>query len=879
MLKLFFTSEQKMAETPMYSQYLRLKKQYNDCILLFRLGDFYEAFEEDAKTISRVLGITLTGRGKGENRIPMAGIPHHALKQYLPKLVKQSYKVALADQLEPAVSGKLVKRDVVKVFTAGTLVDESMLLEHENNYLAAISFAKKTRTWGLAFCDISTGEFKVNQYSDATEDRLPRELIEELFRIRPAELLLSRKSHEEIRSEVSKFTLQLQEHSDFEYLKNERLLLESFGVKTLKPFGIEKLRSAVISAGVLYQYLLDTQKSSLEHITKIEQLFDKQYLSLDESSIRSLELFYSLRGEQQFTLFGCINHCKTPMGQRLLRNWLMRPLQDTAKLNNRFDNVSELMEDSSITRVITEGLAEMIDTQRLLSRLATGTVNARDLLFLRHSLSQALDIFESVKTSNLTVFKENLPGDDVVKHIDEVVGLLSISIKDDPSVTITEGNMIKEGYDTKLDKINTEAEEGRDFIRNLQETERKRTGIANLKVGFNNVFGYYLEVTKSNIANIPDNYIRKQTLVNAERFITDELKHWEDIVLSAQAKASELEYQIFESIRRRVIEKIRDIEQVNTSIAKIDLFVNLAHIAQKYKLVRPEISDEKDFATEIKNSRHLVVESFSVQDFVPNDVAFEKGEQELIILTGPNMSGKSTYIRQVALLFIMAQIGCFVPADYAKLRIADKIFTRVGSADNLAGGESTFMVEMTEAANILNNATQNSLIILDEVGRGTSTYDGLALAWSIVEHIVKVINARTLFATHYHELVLLEDKLPAVRNYNVQVKEENDEVLFMHKIVRGATDRSYGIYVAKISGVPASVVSRANDILAELENNQLKKVASQTIDYRQQLSFGNLEIEDKVRKKIKEIDIDTLTPLEALLEIKKLQEEISDRSD
>lgn len=868
-----------MAETPMYSQYLQLKKQYQDCILLFRLGDFYEAFDTDARTISKVLGITLTGRGKGDNRIPMSGIPHHALKQYLPKLVKNSFKVAVADQLEPATTGKLVKRDVVKVFTAGTLVDENMLLEYENNFLAAIAFENKSQTWGLAFCDISTGEFKVSEYVQAKADQLPRKLVEELFRVRPAELLLNRKTPESVRVELAKFSLQLQEHSDFDYLKNERLLLENFGIKTLKPFAIEKLKSAVISAGVLYQYLLDTQKTSLKHITKIENLPDKEYLTLDENSIRSLELFYSLRGEQKFTLFGCLNYCQTPMGQRLLRSWLLRPLQNVEKINERYANVTELVETETATKTITEKLTEIIDTQRLLSRLATGTINAKDLLFLRQSLYQAVEIFEFVRKSELRVFKENVPGDDVTSSIKEVVKLLTAAIKDDPGLTITEGNMIKQGYNQELDKINSEAQQGREFIKNLQESERKRTGITSLKVGFNNIFGYYLEVRKSSVQKVPDNYIRKQTLMNVERFITDELKHWEEIVLSAQTKASELEYQIFESIRKEIIKKINYLEIINSAIAKIDVYINFANIAYKYKLVKPEISDEEDSSTEIKNSRHLVVETYTGQSFVANDVAFVRDEQELIILTGPNMSGKSTYIRQVALLFIMAQMGCFVPADYAKLRLADKIFTRVGSADNLAGGESTFMVEMNEAANILNNATSKSLIILDEIGRGTSTYDGLALAWSIVEHIVKVIKARTLFATHYHELVLLEDKLPSVRNYNVQVKEENDEVIFMHKIVRGATDRSYGIYVAKISGVPGSVISRANDILTELENSQLQKFSPQTIDYRQQLTFGNLSIDDEVRKEIKEIDINSLTPLEALLKIKKLQEDISRSSD
>lgn len=862
----------------MLQQYKALKRKYRDSILLFRLGDFFEAFEDDAKTISKVLGITLTGRGKGDNRIPMAGIPHHALKQYLPKLIHSSYKVAIADQLEPAVSGKLVARDVVKVYTAGTLVDENLLRVYENNYLAAIAFDKKSKSWGLAFSDVSTGEFKTKEYPRTKESEIPRELLEELFRIRPAEVLVSRKIPEDVREQLSKFTLQLQEQSDFDLLQNQRLLLDNFKIRSFKPFGLENFASGVIASGVLYQYLLDTQKTGLEHITKIEKLPDKGYLELDENSIRSLELFYSMRGEQKYTLFNSLNDCQTPMGQRLLGNWLLRPLQDAEKINKRYDNIEELLTNWTLVEEITVKLSEIVDTQRLLSRLATGSVNARDLLFLKKSLAEAVEIFELVKKANLKTIAENLPGDEVVEKIKDIISLLSKSIKEDPALTITEGNIIKTGFDPKLDKINTEAEKGREFIKNLQEQERKITKIPNLKVGFNNVFGYYIEISKSNVEKAPSNYIRKQTLVNAERYVTDELKHWEEIVLSAQGRASEIEYQIFENIRKEVIEKIRHLETVNNSIALIDVYTNFARLSKKDNLVRPEISSEEGFTTEVKNSRHLVVERSLGVDFVPNDVAFIEEEQDLVILTGPNMSGKSTYIRQVALLFLMAQMGCFVPAQYAKLQLVDKIFTRIGSADNLAGGESTFMVEMNETAKILNNATSRSLIILDEIGRGTSTYDGLSLAWAIVEHIVKEIKAKTLFATHYHELVLLEDKLPGVLNYNVQVREHEDEVVFLHRIIRGATDRSYGIYVAKISGIPRTVISRASDILRELENTQSQKFSPRAIDYRQQLSFGNLETQDEVRKQIEDIDIDTLTPLDALLKIKDIQENISRKS-
>lgn len=864
-----------MAKTPMYAQYSNLKNKYKDCILLFRLGDFYEAFEDDAKIISKVLGITLTGRGKGDNRIPMAGIPHHALKQYLNKLIHSSYKVAIADQLEPPETGKLVRRDVVKVITKGTVLDESMLLEYENNFLASIAFDKKSKLWGLAYCDISTGEFFVNEYSSNSNNKLPRPLIQELFRIRPVELLLSREFNDLKRGELPKFYIQVRENIDFGYEKNKRLLLEELKVANLRAFGIAEKVSIIIASGVLYQYLLETQKTNLNHIRKIQLLVDRDFVLLDENVIRDLELFYSFRGTSEFTLFSCLNNCKTSMGQRLLRAWLLRPLQSSALINERYTNVEELLVNNKLLEQITEKLDNIVDTQRLLSRLSTNSINARDLNYLKSSLESILVIFSFILNSETTSFKKIIPSQKIIEHIEEIVSLLHSSIKEDPPVTITEGNMIKQGFNKELDTLNSKVEEGRKFISELQESERRKTNIQNLKVSFNNVFGYYIEVSKSNISKIPENYIRKQTLVNAERFITEKLKYWEEIVLTAQTKASDLEYSIFEDIRRSIVERIEYIEHVNEKIALIDVFTNFANISIRYDLVKPQISTDDQFVTEVKNSRHIVVQSQLGQDFIPNDVSFIQSEQEQIVLTGPNMSGKSTYIRQIALLFIIAQIGCFVPADYAKLRLVDKIFTRVGSADNLAGGESTFMVEMNETANVLNNATSKSLIILDEVGRGTSTYDGLALAWAILEYIIKEVKARTLFATHYHELILLEDKFNSVKNFNVSVKEDDNEVVFMHKIERGASDRSYGIYVAQISGIPEIVIARAKDILQELEKEQLRNFKLPVIDYKQQLTLDAFTNNDsQYLEKLKKIDINTLTPLEALLKIKELQEYI-----
>ena len=861
-----------MASTPMYEQYKSLRKRYPGTILLFRLGDFYEAFENDAKTLSKVLGITLTGRGKGDNRIPMAGIPHHALHQYIPKLIKADYKIAIADQLEKATTGKLVKRDVVKIITPGTITDENMLNASENNYIASIALYEKTR-WSLSYSDISTGEFNTAEYI-GVQNEIPRPLMQELFKIRPSEILVNRKNSE-IFQQLKSFSLNKLENSDFELKKNYRTIMDFFNLKNLKAFDLERNSASIITAGVLIEYLINTQKTSLKHITKIFKISNKGELFLDENSIRSLEIFYSIRGDYKNTLYNCLNECKTPMGQRLLRKWLVRPLADVNKLNVRYQLVEELIKNKRLIEKLGSELDTIIDMQRMLSRVVTGSINGRDLLFLSKSVVSTLNIFKCIEESSVMHLKTLLPAQTLIEQSVKIYRLVEKSINDDPPITITDGGIIKKGFNTDLDKLLTESEKGKLFIQNLQDSEREKTNITNLKVGFNSVFGYYIEVSKSHISKVPDNYIRKQTLVNGERYITKELKKWETIVLNAQTQSSEMEYQIFQEIRSEILEYIQTLVDINEIVAQIDVYVNFATISTKNNFVRPEISDNIEESTEIKSSRHIVVERMLGEKFIPNDVAFIGGKQELIILTGPNMSGKSTYIRQIALLFIIAQIGCFVPAEYAKLVIVDKIFTRIGSADNLAGGESTFMVEMSEAANILNNATPNSLIILDEIGRGTSTYDGLALAWSIVEHIVTNIKARTLFATHYHELVKLEDQYTSVKNYNVKVLEKDGKVIFMHKIVQGATDRSYGIYVANISGIPSSILSRAGELLDKFENLEEANTAKPIVNYVEQLSFSNFDDEKEIKQEIKNIDLDNITPLDALLKIKELKEKIT----
>lgn len=865
--------------TPMMEQYNKLKAEYDDCILFFRMGDFYEGFEEDAKVMSRVLGITLTGRGKGAKRQDMAGVPYHALHQYLPKLVKAGYKVAIAEQLEEAQTGKIVKRDVVKVVTPGTILDEKSLETSENNYLAAI-FLDENRgqeTWGLAYADLSTGEFQVSEYYQKTvsEKQLPRELLTEIFRIRPAEILIPRDLKAMMTKYFGQQAFQLLDEIDYSLNESRRTLQDKFNVKSLKGFGIEELESGIVAAGALYTYLLQTQKTDLNHITKISRLNNKSYMLLDQSTIRNLELVYPLQTSSgSKTLFDTLNKCYTPMGQRRLRHWILRPLLREEEIQQRLDSVEELINNKDLKGELAEHLNNITDLERVLARLGTGSANARDLNFLKDGLINSFKILSSIKQAQLKILKNYLAEDVVINEVEEkVVKIIEKAIQEEPALTITEGNIIRRGFNVELDEIKTAETEGKDFIKNLQKQEIEQTGISSLKVRFNKVFGYYIEVSKSNLDKVPEHYIRKQTLVNAERFITDELKKWEEKVLGAEEKAAEMEYKIFEEVRNSLISYIHLMQQVIERVAQIDVLVNFANLALENKYTKPQVFADTKKQTLIKDGRHPVVESFVEEDFIPNDVAFDAEAQQTIILTGPNMSGKSTYIRQNALIFLMAQMGCFVPASLAEIAIADRIFTRVGASDNLASGESTFMVEMNETANILNNATERSLLILDEVGRGTSTYDGVAIAWAVVEHIAARIKARTLFATHYHELIQLEDKFSNVKNFNVEVKENKGKILFMRKIIRGGTDQSYGIHVGEIAGLPDKVISRAKDILSGLEQEQIKQV-KQIEASASQMSFGEIQVDDKLRDELKEIDINLITPLDALQKLKDLQDKV-----
>ncbi|MFQ5492688.1 MAG: DNA mismatch repair protein MutS [Candidatus Dojkabacteria bacterium] len=869
--------------TPMEEQFNRLKQQHPDTILLFRLGDFYEGFDEDARRLSRVLGITLTGRGKDENRRPMAGIPYHALNQYLPKLVKAGLKVAIAEQMEDAKPGKLVEREIVKIITAGTVMDEESLTSSENNYVAALELSsiKSHFIWGLSYADLSTGEFHTGEYISNSSE-VSTDLLTELFRMKPAEILLLKKNISDNQLPLSDFNITyLEPEQKVGVNEARRVLTALMGVSNLKGYGLEELTTGLSAAAMLVNYLKETQKTTLEHVRSLGIINKKDFMLLDQTTIRALELLFPIQPDAGLkqTLYGTLNNCKTPMGQRMLRNWILHPLINAELIIERLDNVEAFVSNRELAHKVATKLDGIMDLERIIARLGTKNVNARDLLFIKEGITNALKALDAIYGSRLRSLQKFKIAETITEVLKQkVAGSIVDAIKPDPGITITEGNIIRREHDKQLDKIKSEEEEGKQYIKDLQKQEIRRTGISSLKVKFNKVFGYYIEVSKSNIDKVPENYIRKQTLVNAERYITDKLKHWEGIVLGAEEKAAALEFEIFTKLRDDLIGYIPQMQKLSRVIAEVDVINNFARLADEYSYVKPGILSDPKQQTTIKNSRHPVVERTMPERFIANDLAFDFNTQQLIILTGPNMSGKSTYIRQAALLFIMAQIGCFVPADEAKIVIADRIFTRVGAADNLAGGESTFMVEMNETANILNNATERSLLILDEVGRGTSTFDGVAIAWAIVEHIGSRVHARTLFATHYHELISLEEQYNSIRNYNVAVKEDGEQIIFLHKIIEGATDQSYGIHVAQIAGIPESVISRSRKLLRLLEEDQLSEILGEKSKFINvdQLSFGEIRYDDKLRSQIKELDLNSLTPIEALNKLQQLQAQLKD---
>lgn len=864
--------------TPMLEQYEKIKRQNPDCLLLFRLGDFYEGFAEDAKILSKVLALTLTGRGERENRVPMAGIPHHALKNYLPKLIKAGYKVAIADQMEEPVAGQLVKREVTKIITAGTILDENEIELDKNNYIASIylSSNRGLNSWGLSFADVSTGEFRLSQYINSGKEKNmpPSELIMELFRINPSEIILPASLSASFKESFPSYNIAGIDETQYFVNELKEELLKYFGIVSFKSFGLEDYDTGIISAGKLLDYIKSNRKLNTPKLQPLALLESDKYMYLDKDTILNLEILSDNKGgSSQYTIFNVLNNCKSGMGQRLLRQWILRPLKTIEGINHRLDSVEYFYNNNEISNEISQNLNNVPDLDRLISKISGKSANARDLKFLAVGLTNAIKSIEILKSPELNTA-------DLQTLKDSVIGSIEKTIKDEPAITITEGGIIKDGIDSELDELRKISGSGNQFLKDLEVKEIERTGISTLKIRYNRVFGYYIEITNSNKDKVPDNYIRKQTLVNAERYITEELKTWEEKILSASELINQKEYQIFEKLREEVINNFNIISNLSKVIAEIDVYHNFAEIAIKNNYVKPKIFDDPlMYSTKIINSRHPVVENFMKEGFIPNDIEFKPKLQEFIMLTGPNMSGKSTYIRQVAIIFLMAQIGSFVPCDSAEIPICDRIFTRVGASDNLAQGESTFMVEMLETANILNNATSKSLVILDEIGRGTSTYDGMAIAWSVSEFIAKKLHCRTLFATHYHDLLLLEDLFENIKNYNIQVIESGSEITFMHKIEKGGLNKSYGIHVAKLAGIPLEVINRAEKVQIQFQKKSIKSyiekhnlVSEAQIGLMGRSASPVSKETDKLKQEIESININSLTPIDALNKLKELQE-------
>lgn len=864
--------------TPMMRQYLDLKKEYSDCILFFRLGDFYEMFFEDAILGSKELEITLTGRDCGlEERAPMCGVPYHAAEGYIAKLIVKGYKVAICEQVEdPSLSKGIVKRDVVKVITPGTIIDAHMLEEKENNYI--LSAYLEHGMAGITYTDISTGELKTTELLGS---RYIEKLVDEIVKISPAEIIVNTFMSNEVDIEAlinlnTKSFLTLYDQSDFHYSTACKLITEHFNGFNLEDLGIDTHRSSICSTGALLEYLRKTQKNSLSHLKEINFYTTEQFMILDRSTRKNLELTETIRDKKRKgSLLWLLDKTNTAMGARTLRKWIEEPLLNIDEIQLRLDVVEEFIEHLMIKEEVKSLLKNVYDLERLIGRISYGNANARDLIALKNSLKVIPPLLVSLGTLKSKKLNEIV---NQIDSVDEATNLIEVSIDENPPITIKEGGIIKNGYHKDLDELRDIILNGKTWMTTLEENEKKSTGIKSLKIGYNKVFGYYLDVTKSNLNLVPSYFIRKQTLANSERYITPELKEVEFKLLGAEEKVIELEYQLFNDIRERIKAYTSRIQNTAAAVAALDALISLADISQQYKYCKPEIT--LDGRIHIKNGRHPVVErAINNSMFISNDTLLDTIENRFSIITGPNMAGKSTYMRQVALIVLMAQIGCFVPAENATIGIVDRIFTRVGASDDLSQGQSTFMVEMSELANIIQNATPSSLVILDEIGRGTSTYDGLSIAWSVVEYIssTRLLGARTLFATHYHELTELEGILEGVKNYCITVKESGDSIIFLRKIERGSVDQSYGIQVAKLAGIPDSITGRAKDILRQLEEHDITKkgtkqpnpMSSNSHYEEDQLSFLNSQ-NDYIVSELTKINVLTMTPMDAMNSLYKL---------
>ncbi len=884
-------TEKELSElTPMMQHYLQTKDQYPGCILFYRLGDFYEMFFEDALTVSRELEITLTGKSCGlEERAPMCGVPYHAVDTYLNRLIEKGYKVAICEQVEdPKLAKGMVKREVTRVVTPGTNLNVQALEESRNNFLMSIAYFPGKI--GLSVADISTGDYYLTELEDSAK------LFDEINKYGPAEIicndafLISGMDIEDMRHRLRIAVNALESHY-FDEDAAKKLLKKHFKVVALTGLGIEDFPLGVLAAGALLRYLYETQKSSMSNITHIYPYLANTYMLLDSATRRNLELTETLREKQKRgSLLWVLDKTKTAMGARTLRSYIEQPLIDKRQIEERLDAVEELTRDAISRDEIREYLNPVYDLERLLGKISYQSANPRDLIAFRNSLAMmkpikaVLSAFDKSLLSQIRVD---------IDPFEDLYELIQAAIEEDPPVLVREGGIIKDGFDDTIDSLRKAKTEGKNWLAALEEEDRNRTGIKNLRIKYNKVFGYYFEVTNSFKNMVPKDYIRKQTLANAERYTTPRLKELEDTILNAEDKLSTLEYDLFCKIRDTIGAEIERIQKTAKAIARLDVFASLSLVAERYHYVRPEINEKG--LIHIKEGRHPVVEQVMGNDmFVTNDTYLDNNSHLIAVITGPNMAGKSTYMRQTALIVLLAQLGSFVPAKSAKIGLVDRIFTRVGASDDLASGQSTFMVEMNEVANILRNATKNSLLILDEIGRGPSTFDGLSIAWAVIEHISnrKLLGAKTLFATHYHELTELEGKIGNVNNYCIAVKEKGDDIVFLRKIIKGGADKSYGIQVAKLAGVPDMVIDRAKEIVAQLSENDITEkvqniaVEAKTGDKKvqtydevdlQQISLFDTVTDEDVLKELLEVDVMNMTPVDAMNTLYRLQSRLKNR--
>ena len=881
-----------MAElTPMMQQYLETKKSYQDCILFYRLGDFYEMFFEDAITASKELEITLTGKNCGqEERAPMCGVPYHAVDSYLNKLVSKGYKVAICEQVEdPKLAKGIVKREVIRIVTPGTNLNLQALDDTKNNYLVCVTYFPGKI--GMSVADVTTGDYYLTELEDI------RKLQDEINKYAPSELICNEQFFvsgfdiEDLKNRLNVSVYSLAPHY-FDEEGCKKLLKKHFGVNSLQGPGIEDFPVGLIAAGALLQYLYEMQKTSLSHFTHIYPYLTSKYMLLDSSTRRNLELIETLREKQKKgSLLGVLDRTKTAMGGRLLRKYIEQPLIDKEKIARRLDAVEALCRKSVDREELREYLHTIYDLERLLGKVSYKTANPRDLIAFRNSLSMLPSLRTILADFEAPLLKDIYANMDPLEDIHR---LIENAIEEEPPIALKEGGIIKEGFHETIDALRKAKTDGKKWLAALEEEDRERTGIKNLRIKYNKVFGYYFEVTNSYKDQVPEDYVRKQTLANAERYTTPRLKELEDSILNAEDKLFGLEYDLFCEIRDAIANEVERIQKTARAVARLDVFTSLSFVAEQNHYVRPALNDKG--VIDIKEGRHPVVEQMIHNDmFIANDTHLDDKKHCIAVITGPNMAGKSTYMRQVALIVLLTQIGSFVPAAKADIGIVDRIFTRVGASDDLASGQSTFMVEMNEVANILRNATPNSLLVLDEIGRGTSTFDGLSIAWAVIEHISnrKLLGAKTLFATHYHELTELEGKMDNVNNYCIAVKEKGDDIVFLRKIVKGGADKSYGIQVAKLAGVPDMVIDRAKEIVEQLSDNDItervqnievdhargerkKPVHYDEVDLEQISLFDTVTDEDVVRE-LKEIDVSNLTPVDALNTLYRLQNRLKNR--